>query len=147
MIKSKSFFINVLRLIFFISFLQSANAQTLQIERCGTDNQPLLNECEVEYFNTSLKENRGEFDFEGKRIAFAEGNWGANLSSKNRYFEVFGKPRFEQNGSVANQLIVLTEAEKEVSPEYDAIIVSWSKVQVQNKRRAKLIKRFCSANP
>lgn len=123
-------------------FLQMADAQNLQMNKCGIDNESLLNECEAAYFNEIMAEHRGKFDFEGKQIAFAEGNWGANLSSKKRYFEVHGKPRYEQNNSVSNQLIILTESEKALLPQYDAILVSWSKLHVQKKSRAKLIQRI-----
>lgn len=136
----KFLIINVLLGVLTFFFLQFAHAQNLQLDNCGIDNEVLLNECEAAYFNEILKEQRGTFDFEGKRLAFRDGNWGTGRSSKKRYFEVYGKPRYEQNSSIANQLIVLTEAEKTLQPDYDAIIVSWSKMGIQNKRRLKLIK-------
>jgi len=122
--------------------LQTSMAQStdIDIEACGKNDNPALNQEEADYFNLILKEHRGDFDFEGKRVAFALGNWGASLRSKRDYFERDGKPRFEQNSTIANQLILLSEAEKVILPEYDAIVVSWSKLTIEKRKRLKLVK-------
>ena len=55
---------------------------------------------------------------------------------------MWGKDYFENGSHVVNQLIILTEEEKQKSGGYDAIIVSWSKILVSGKRKERLIKKI-----
>ena len=50
--------------------------QTKALKLCGTNDEPLLNRQEAIYFNEALADHRGDFDFNGKHIAFANGNGG-----------------------------------------------------------------------
>ncbi len=117
-------------------------AQQIQIDSCGQSSAALLNPYEAAYFNQTLQGQRGRFDFQGKRVAFAEGNFGKSIRDKKSYFIKDGKPRFKQQSTVANQLLLLTGAEKKILPGYDAIIVSWSKMSIKGKKRRALIRRI-----
>ena len=98
-------------------------------------------------FNRSLEKqrNRSNFDFQDKKVGFAYGNFGKGLISKKEYFNWWGKDYFENDSHVFNQLIILTEEEKEESGGYDAIIISWSKTGVYGRQKERLIKKLIEA--
>ena len=126
----------ILTLAFTSSF---ALAQNFDLERCGKDNEPVLNKNESEFFNYHFKDRRGDFNFENKRVMIREGNWGEHSSSKIHYFDLvkthFYKPYPHDPGAI--QLIVLTE--EDGIDDYDALVVNWSKVPLQNHARNKTI--------
>ncbi len=117
----------------------SLSAQNFDIEQCGLDSSFTLNADEAAYFNEILNDQRQDFDFIGKKVAFASGNNGHIPSNKFQYFAQDGRPRYESGASVVNQLIILTDREKAQFPELDAIIISWSKVKVDGRKREKLL--------
>ncbi len=116
--------------------------QAILIDSCGLDNSISLNKYEAQYFNQSLEQQRRpfNFDFQDKKVGFALGNFGKGLISKKEYFDRWGRAYFENDAVVVNQLIILTEEEQQQSGGYDAIIVSWSKILVSGKHKARLIK-------
>ncbi len=122
--------------------------QEIVIDSCGLDSSTTLNKYEVKYFNQYLEKQRSRstFDFQDKKVGFAHGNFGKGLISKKEYFNMWGKDYFENGSHVVNQLIILTEEEKQQSGGYDAIIVSWSKILVSGKRKERLIKKLTEKN-
>jgi hypothetical protein len=120
--------------------------QSIIIDSCGLDTNSKLNKYEAEYFNTSLGEQRGIFTFEDKKIAFACDNSGHSLINKKEYFDRWGRDYFKRNSHVADQLIILSKEEKETSGGFDAIIVSWSKVGINEKCKQKIIRRVAKKN-
>lgn len=124
--------------ILMLSF-HSLQAQDFDIKNCGLDSSYTLNADEAAYFNEVLAEQKGEFDFTEKKIAFATGNSGRFVSNKFQYFAKDGRRRYESGQLMVNQLIILTAAEKTQLPEIDAIILSWSKVTLAGKNRQALV--------
>jgi len=122
--------------------------QEIIIDSCGLDNSTTLNKHEVEYFNHSLEKQRkgSNFDFQNAKVGFAYGNFGKGLISKKEYFDRWGKDYFLKDSHVVNQLIILTEDEREDSGGFDAIIVSWSKTGVYGKHKERLIKNLKEKN-
>jgi hypothetical protein len=118
--------------------------QEIVIDSCGIDSLTTLNRYEIQYFNQSLEKQRmrSNFDFEDKKVGFAYGNFGKGLISRKEYFTRWGKDYFKNDSHVVNQLIILTEMEKEQSGGFDAIIVSWSKILVSGKNKDRLIKKI-----
>lgn len=122
--------------------------QEVLIDSCGTDSSATLNQYEVLYFNQSLEKPRmrSNFDFQNKKIGFAYGNFGKDVISKKEYFDRWGKEYYKNDSHVGNQLIILTEDEKEQSGGFDAIIISWSKILVSGRHRDKLIEKLKRKN-
>ncbi len=131
-------------IIIFLFATQICLGQEIKIDSCGIDNSLSLNQYEVQYFNQELENQRkrSEFDFNGKLIGFAYGNFGKGLHSKREYFDKWGKEYFRKNSNVSNQLIVLTEEEKFNSGGYDAIILSWSKLKLSRKDKNRIIRKL-----
>jgi ABC-type transport system involved in Fe-S cluster assembly fused permease/ATPase subunit len=121
--------------------------QAVVIDSCGLDSSATLNKYEVQYFNEALEEVRSlaNFDFQKKQVGFAYGNLGKELISKKAYFDMWGKAYFQRDVQVTNELIILTQKEKQASGGYDAIIVSWSKAGIFGKYREQLIEKFKAA--
>ena len=131
-------------IILFVFTTQICLGQVINIDSCGVDNSLGLNKYEVQYFNLELENQRKRFDFDfnGKIIGFTYGNFGKGLLTKREYFDKWGKDYFKRDSSVSNQLIVLTEKEKNESGGYDAIIVSWSKIMLSRKDKNRIIKKL-----
>ena len=52
----------------------------------GKDTSRVLNECESKYLNLAYQNERGTFDFTGKKVAFFAGKNGAGQITKTQYF-------------------------------------------------------------
>lgn len=105
----------------------------------GLDHSPFLNNYESEYFNAVFKNNREDFDFTGKQVAFITGSNAGTMSNKQSYFDDERK-RFEGKSSmVSSHLYVFNAEEKKQSGGYDAVIVYWSKVLASHKHLIELI--------
>ena len=104
----------------------------------GQNMQPTLTTSEAEYFNAELAEQRGNFDFHGKKAAFV---LSGSFIGKQQYFRDWG------GREVTNDLILLSEKEREKTHGYDAIIVSWRKQGVGTGFRKKLVKRLAKYKP
>jgi hypothetical protein len=132
-------------LIIILIFLNNfCFGQEVVIDSCGLDSSITLNKYESQYFNQSLEKQRirSNFDFQKKKVGFAHGNFGNGVISKKEYFDRWGKVYFENNSHVLNQLIILTEDEKQQSGGFDAIIISWSKIGVAGKHKKRLIENL-----
>lgn len=120
-------------------------AQISEVEKCGLDDSAQLNQFEAGYFNEVFKEEKADFDFSGKVVAFYTGSSGTTASTKSNYFKVLSRSEEREDQSIhewqagGTQLLILTHAEKEASGGYDAILISWSKLLKEGKSREKLI--------
>lgn len=99
----------------------------------GQDNQSTLTTNEAEYFNAELSEQRSDFDFNGKKVAFV---LSGSFIDKQQYFREWG------GAHVANNLVILSEKERQKANGYDAIIVSWRKQGVSKAFKRKLVRRL-----
>ena len=134
-----------LLIIILIFFTNVCFGQEVVIDSCGLDSSTTLNKYESQYFNQSLKKqrSRSNFDFQDKKVGFAFGNFGKGVISKKEYFNMWGKDYFENDSHVVfNQLIILTEEEKQQSGGFDAIIISWSKIGVAGNDKKRLIEKL-----
>ncbi|MEX1191560.1 MAG: hypothetical protein WEA99_06265 [Brumimicrobium sp.] len=130
-------------LILFMS--ASLFAQTTELEKCGIDDHSTLNEFEAEYFNEVFLDRRGDFDFTDKKVAYFAGSSGFTKSDKSNYFNTVKSSNSEdihEWQASGTQLLLLTEKEKEFSGGYDVILVSWSKLLMNQKQRKKLIRKL-----
>jgi len=133
-------------LILFILLSNICYAQ-LNPDSLGMDIDPVLNDVEARYFNISLGQWRGDFNFREKKIGLFEGEGGKRLVTKQDYFIGWGKLHLEKGDFGSNQIIILDEEEKVFSGGYDVIVISWSKKKVDEKIRQKLIKRIKKYKP
>jgi hypothetical protein len=99
----------------------------------GKTTSPFLTENEATYFNSDLLRQRKIFDFHGKKVAFV---LNSTFIDKAQYFKNWG------GNNIVNDLIILTNEEKQKANGYDAIIVLWRKQGVSKGFRKKLIKRL-----
>jgi len=93
----------------------------------------VLTDNEAEYFNIELSKKRKDFDFHGRKVALV---LSGSFIDKTQYFKNYG------GKEVVNNLIILTEKEKQKGNGYDAIIVLWRKQSVSKCFRKRLIKRL-----
>ena len=93
-------------------------------------NAQKLNERESAILNQHFNEEREDFNFTEKQVCFflAGSTW-----KKNDFFSDLNL-RNANNQSMSNQLIILSEEQKEKSGGYDVFIYSWSKVLITEKR-------------
>ncbi|PZR24099.1 MAG: hypothetical protein DI539_01410 [Flavobacterium psychrophilum] len=119
-------------LLFFTSLTFSQDP-----EKCGIDNNPLLNNDEAIFLNDYLKDERDDFDFTGKKILVVGGSGASHLESKNQYFK--GIKEWGQ-GKIATQLYAFTDDEKKASGGYDAIVSYWTKTEVNKQKVIRKIK-------
>ena len=110
--------------LFFWAFsLLAQNSDSL-----GIDDNPILNEREVELLNSLLAESRIEFDFADKKVAFITGSNGRTIVSKSDYFKHSVIPWIEKDSKPQIFMVKLTEDEKKESGGYDVIVLSWVKI-------------------
>lgn len=131
-----------MKLILFILLVipLTSAAQDVQIDSCGLDNNSRLSTFEVDYFRAALgKEHIDTLELSSFRVLFLSGNWGAQASSKKHFFENTGKPLFFRNDYPSMELIVLTDKERKKLPEFDALLVTWSKIKCTEKNRKRFI--------
>ena len=123
--------------------LSAATSQDIIIDSCGLDESVTLSKYEAQFFNHIYAGQRSpaNFDFEHKKIGFFADFNGKRKSSKQAYFS-----SYKRNSATVSELIILTEGEKRTSGGYDAIIVTWSKVKIGEKRKEKLIKKLSRIN-
>ncbi|HTE34542.1 MAG TPA: hypothetical protein VK666_29390 [Chryseolinea sp.] len=123
----------IIRFLSIITICFSAEASFSQ----QLDNNPKLTAAESAWLNNHL--NRGEFDFDGKYVAFSQlltggfygiGKFMLRLPKKHVFHEKIGETFY--------QIYVLNEEEKRATNGYDAIIVFGDK---KHKGKMKRLKR------
>ncbi|MBT9392580.1 hypothetical protein KLP40_05330 [Hymenobacter sp. NST-14] len=119
----------------------TGNAFAQSTDSLGIDNDLILNRQEVEFLNSFLKNSRDTFNFKNKKIAFATGNSGSILISKQKYFTNYIKPWVDKDLPPQIFFVRLTPEETKKSNGYDAIVMSWVKL-FTNKRKNIIIKKL-----
>lgn len=83
-----------------------------QEDSLGVNDSPFLNMAELNLLNAQLANQRKEFDFTGKRVAFISGKNGSEIISKSSYF---GNRR-------RTGMMILSMEEKIQSGGFDALV-------------------------
>lgn len=99
----------------------------------GKSDDPVLTDNEAEYFNAEFSKQRKDFDFHGNKVAFA---LSGSFIDKQQYFKNWG------GKEVVNDLVILSNDEKQLASGFDAIIVLLRKQGVSKNFRKRLIKRL-----
>ncbi|MEP2276197.1 MAG: hypothetical protein ABJH98_12120 [Reichenbachiella sp.] len=94
----------------------------------GVDDNPILNDSEVQLLSSLLSESRNDFDFTDKKVAFITGSNGRTIVSKSEYFKNSVIPWIEKDSEPQIFMVELTEGEKNESGGYDVIVLSWVKI-------------------
>jgi len=111
----------------------------------GQNYNPTLNLNEAAYLNKSLETQKASFDFAHTKVIFATGNNASRIITKKQYFNQIVKPYLETNSQVVNYLVLLNPNEKRQSGGHNALLVAWSKMEVTDKRKKKIIKKMHTA--
>jgi len=128
----------LLSLLFAFSVIQLAKAQN----RLGLNDSPVLTEQEGHFLDSLLRGQRGRFDFPTKHVAFLYGGSTGNaFQPKSAFFHQNVLPWTTTGRTPALRLIKLTEAEKEASGGYDALVVAWAKV-FTSRQKEKMLTRL-----
>lgn len=108
------------------------------LDEMGTDNSPILNKYESEYFNFFYKDFRKDFDFTGKKVGFMLSR---RITDKKTYFEDERKYQLNNTTTVSANLVLFDEKQKIESGGYDAFIVYWSKFPISAENLLEKIKK------
>lgn len=143
------FLILCLPILFNLSLMgQEQSAEEIQKEllncvaEMGKDTASILNACESKYLNFSFQNERGKFDFHGRRVAFFKGNTGTIKGTKKDYLDLLEQFAIQNGFLLARegQLIILNEEEiKETG--YDAVVITMSKKLLTKKEVVKRLKK------
>jgi hypothetical protein len=90
---------------------------------------------ESTHLNSLLEEERGDFDFEGKKVAFVTGSSGQSIISKKYCFQLFILPHLEDDQELEVSMDVLTEDEKASSGGYDVIVLVRVKTFTESRKK------------
>ncbi|QEK50829.1 hypothetical protein FYC62_03440 [Pedobacter aquae] len=104
-----------------------------QVQNSDKKSNEMLNTEEAELLNFLLKDSRGTFDFQGKKIAFIMGSSGSRILSKADYF-IQINPWLERGNNPQIFMVLLTPEQKDRSGGYDAFVLSWVKVFTDRKK-------------
>ena len=116
-------------IVFIILTSLCINLHSQNTDSLGLDNNPVLTELEIDYFNNQFKGHYSKMDFSGAKIGFLFGN-GYKVQTKKEYFDTIKKRLSHGYTASVDELIKLKEIDKERTGGYDAIIISWSKLIV-----------------
>lgn len=131
--------IKKMRVLYIIAIVLGHFTALGQVDSLGLNSNPLLTKAEADYLNGKFTKERGQFDFEDKRIVFVTGSTGSMLMTKPRYFSDV-KLWIRDNDEVMSSLYILTKEEKRSSG-YDAIVTAWVKI-LTDKRRDKVVRQL-----
>ena len=108
----------------------------------GIDNNPILNKAESDYFDTYLKNQRLDFDFNKKKTAFISLDLGISLRSKNDYFKYYCKIS-ETADSRGIKMIVLDSIQRQETNGFDVLILmDTQKKEIDSKLIGKIIDKL-----
>lgn len=97
------------------------------------DHEKKLNLKESEYLNRQFKKTFKDYDFTDKSVLFT---YSTMVVSKKDWIDT----NWEYESPVV-ELIVLSDIEKQQTG-YDAILVTWSKLKINNKMKGKIFKQI-----
>lgn len=113
------------------------------LDKTGQDSSAELNMCESAFLNYFFEKQRGLFSFDGKNVLFLTGNYGANKSTKNKFFIEI--KRSIDIGSMAShamrQLLIFDESDRK-NTGYDAAIITGSKKKLTKKHVVKYLNKL-----
>lgn len=98
------------------------------LDNCGKDNEPALNNAESSYLNAVLADPKQPYDFTHKKVAFVTGSSGKTISSKQIYFDSEKKRIGTETYLNGGEIFIFNETEQKKSGGYDAAIVFGTKV-------------------
>jgi|GEM_PF-1894442 len=101
-------------------------------DNIGQNADAALNSFEAEFFNDLLKEQRGDFDFTSKKVAFMDNE---KIIDKKQYYNTW------LSREVFTDLVILDEKEKQEVGDFDALLVS-SESEIMTGSRKKSVSRF-----
>jgi hypothetical protein len=113
----------------------------IQMQHQITIGEEILSAHEAELLDSLLEKSRGDFEFQGKKIAFITGSSGSQILSKADYFKNYVNPSIASGQYLNVFMIELNEAEKRASGGYDALVLSWVKV-LSNRQKRKVIEQL-----
>lgn len=105
-----------------------------QLDSLGLGDNTTLNKQEETFLNSDFTDKRGDFDLNGKKIAYVGGTRGNILFTKKEFFDDYVRPRIGTNKKRNYSLIILTTIEKEKSGGYDAFILTPPKMFTDRDR-------------
>jgi hypothetical protein len=111
------------------------------IDSLGANKSDILNADEWILLNDTFIKERGDFNFEKKKVVFFVDSNSYRLWKKLDYFESV-KATLKNNTTMQHQLLILNEDEKVKSGGYDAFVIAWSKILVSGKQKRKLVKQI-----
>jgi hypothetical protein len=114
------------------------------VDSLGLDNNPRLNKYEADYLNKEFKDQRKDFDFADKKVAFITGSSAGKHWTKIEYFNEL-KERLKANSGITDSAIFFTPDEKANSGDYDVVVTSWVKL-LTDKRRRQIISELKAAS-
>ena len=107
-----------------------------QLDSLGLGDNSVLNKQEYTFLNADFIEEKPDFDFKEKKIAFICGPRGNYFLTKKEYFDTYIRPRIGTNKKRNYGRIILTQAEKEQSGGYDVLIMTPAKIfTVRDRKR------------
>jgi hypothetical protein len=101
-------------------------------DNIGQNADASLNSFESEFFNDLLKEQRGGFDFRGKKVAFMDNE---KIIDKQQYYKTW------LSQEVFTDLVILEDDEKTQVGDFDVLLVS-SDSEIMTGSRKKSVSRF-----
>jgi hypothetical protein len=111
-----------------------------QMDKMGIDDCLFLTELESSYFNILFHNDRKDFDFTAKKVAFITGSSGKTFGSKKEYFKGERTSLQRNSSPTPVQLLVFDATQKSESGGYDAAIVYWSKRLVPINEVVKILR-------
>ena len=127
-------------MLFSLLIIFSISSYSQNLEACGKDDSPYLNQNESKYLQKYLQEGLAVYELKGKKVLFITGSAASRTGSKSEYFNHI-RSWNEKNSRVATTLKILNAEEKEASGGYDIILGYWVKI-FTDKRKRKILRRL-----
>jgi hypothetical protein len=125
-------------------FALLATCQAKSHNAPGAD-KGILTEKEGHLLDSLLQTQRQGFEFTNKRLAFIYGgNRGNAFQPKSEFFSKSVLPWTTKGLRPGLQLLILTDAEKSRSGDYDALVVAWAKLLFTQQRKDKMLKKLAA---
>ncbi|HRO41426.1 MAG TPA: hypothetical protein PL009_01235 [Flavipsychrobacter sp.] len=99
-----------------------------------------LNMEEANLLNSILINQRGDFDFNNKKVVFITGSTGNRILTKSDYFQNYLLPWIKKGDTPSVSMVRLTDQEK-CRAGYDVLIISWVKI-FTDRQKKKIIKEL-----
>jgi hypothetical protein len=107
---------------------------------------PTLTSAEAEILNTHPSLKRGDFDFAGKKVAFASGRSGTRIIKKYEYMCQTCRDKLYVKGMQHDQVVVFDPVQKAASGGYDAVVITNAYKVANQKTARKLVRNLAHRN-